>query len=165
MDKSRQGNPEPAQGLIIESPGLLRTRQRVVEFVVTLIFWALLVYFWQPLVSLFGWVHHSLTTSNDSTILSLYDADIYEIKMYFVILFVLLFAYFLWAKINQWRFQGKERRSTNVPVDIQAVAQQYGVEASTLSVWRQYRLMVVELDDTGKICSVDPGALSSRVQS
>jgi len=160
MDKSRPGNPKPAQGLIIESPGLLRTRQRVAEVGVTLAFWAVLLYLWQPLASLLAWLIQGGVTYQHFTQGAQTEETLRVIRIYFSSLFVLVVLYISWAKLNQYRFRGKEQRSVRPPVDVNAVAEYYNVDVATLPRWRRIRQMVVDLDSDGKLTDVQCGPLS-----
>ncbi len=90
MDKSRQGNPEPSQGLIIESPGLLGTRRRLTEVGVTLAFWFALLYLWQPLVSLLAWFIQGGLVYQYVALPSQHDDLLQLLKVYFSTLSVLL---------------------------------------------------------------------------
>ena len=161
MDKSRPGNPKPAQGLIIESPGLLRTRQRIAEVGVTLAFWAVLLYLWQPLASLLAWLFQGGVTYQYSIPGEQAEETLRVIRVYFSSLLVLVVLYISWAKLNQYRFRGKEQRSVRPPADVHAVAQYYNVDVTALSRWRCIRQMVVDLDSVGKLTDVQFGPLSS----
>jgi biofilm PGA synthesis protein PgaD len=160
MDKSRPGNPKPAQGLIIESPGLLRTRQRIAEVGVTLVFWAVLLYLWHPLASLLAWLFQDVVTYQYLISEAQVEEMLRVISIYFFSLLVLLVLYISWAKWNQYRFRGKEQRSGRPPVDVDAVAEHYNVDVAALPRWRRIRQMVVDLDSDGKLTDVQCGPLS-----
>jgi poly-beta-1,6-N-acetyl-D-glucosamine biosynthesis protein PgaD len=82
------------------------------------------------------------------------------IKIYFSSLFVLVVLYISWAKLNQYRFRGKEQRSVHPPVDVRAVAEYYNVDVAALGRWRRIRQMVVDLDSDGKLTDAQCGPLS-----
>ena len=60
MDKSRSryANPEERlkEGLIISRPELKDARHRIAEVGVTLFFWGVMLFLWQPLISLLAWL-------------------------------------------------------------------------------------------------------------
>ena len=164
MDKSRQGNPEPSQGLIIESPGLLGTRRRLTEVGVTLAFWFALLYLWQPLVSLLAWFFQGGLIYQTVALPSQHDDLLQLLKVYFSTLSVLLVLYFSWAKVNEWRFRGREQRTPRPPIDSCTIGKHYGVDPGNLEKWRRFNQMVVELDDSGHIATVRQGSLASYLE-
>ena len=161
MDKSRQGNPEPSQGLIIESPGLLGTRRRLTEVGVTLAFWFALLYLWQPLVNLLAWLLQGGLIYQTVALPPQYDDLLQLLKVYFSTLSVLLVLYYFWAKGNEWRFRGLEQRTPRPPIDSRTVGKHYGVDPGNLEKWRRFNQMVVELDDSGQVATVQQGSLVS----
>jgi len=161
MDKSRQGNPEPSQGLIIELPGLLGGRQRLAEAGVTLAFWFALLYLWQPLVNLLVWFLQGGLIYQTVVFPPEHDDLLQLLKVYFSTLSGLLVLYFFWAKGNEWRFRGREQRAPRPPIDSRRVGKHYGVDPGNLEKWRRFNQMVVELDDSGHVVTVRQGSLVS----
>ncbi|HCF72340.1 MAG: poly-beta-1,6-N-acetyl-D-glucosamine biosynthesis protein PgaD [Proteobacteria bacterium] len=160
MDKPGSGHPEPSEGLIIESPGLLSRPQRIVEIIVTLIVWIAILYLWQPLVRLLWWLVQSGLTDNN---MSLPDEHIRLLQIFqnFLLpLLAILIVYLGWAKVNQWRFRGREQRASRTPIDAASVSQHYKVDPEKLRMWRRLRQMVIELSDTGYVTSVHRGSLA-----
>ena len=77
-----------------------------------------------------------------------------------MLLLAILIVYLGWAKVNQWRFRGREQRASRTPIDAASVSQHYKVDPEKLRMWRRLRQMVVELSDTGYVTSVHRGSLA-----
>ena len=65
---------------------------------------------------------------------------------------VLLFA---WARYNQMRFRGKERRKAMPVVTIADYARMYGFAPEEIAAWQSARILVMHHNDDGQLVQVD----------
>lgn len=141
--------------IVIDNPQLQSRGQRVVFGGITLFFWMLWVYIWLPLVSLAAWgfgiqLFYKEMIVNDGLAGLLATASIYAVTVIFLAL--LLGA---WAVYNYARFHGKTRRSSAPPVSTQQMAQFFGVDEPSLTVWQEQRHLVVHFGDGAQVRQVD----------
>jgi biofilm PGA synthesis protein PgaD len=64
-----------------------------------------------------------------------------------------------WARYNQLRFRGRERRRPATPVTLKDLSEQYGRPVSDVAEWQQARILTLHHDETGRLQSVELGAL------
>ncbi|NVK21725.1 MAG: poly-beta-1,6-N-acetyl-D-glucosamine biosynthesis protein PgaD [Kangiellaceae bacterium] len=120
---------------IIDKPESLKAHHKVTAVSMSVIFWFVTFYLWQPLISLIAWLmgfnlfhYHMITLEGFK--------GFYELLLYYVlIIFVLGFLFLLWAKVNQWRFRGKDKRKVSPPVSQADVANYFKVPAQSYQQW------------------------------
>lgn len=72
------------------------------------------------------------------------------------IIFLMTLALFLWARINQLRFRGKEHRLRRPDATDERIAQDFGVDPVQRRFWQQSRVLRVHFDDAARITKVVP---------
>jgi biofilm PGA synthesis protein PgaD len=63
-----------------------------------------------------------------------------------------------WARYNQLRFRGRERRKAPAPVTLKALSERYVRPVSDLAEWQQARVLTLHHDETGQLLRADIGA-------
>lgn len=119
--------------LIISKPERIKPIQKLSELTVTMLFWMIIFYLWQPLISFIAWsfgykwyYQHMITLGGiEHVINALLD--------YLSVILMLGGALILWAITNKWRFKNKNKRSSINPVDSKAIAQHFNVESEDLA--------------------------------
>lgn len=160
MEKSGSRVTEHRE-LIIESPSILRLKDRFAEVGITLFFWMLMLYLWQPVFSLLGWLFQGYAFYHHMMDLGGYQA-FGDIALTYVWLIILIDGTFLiWARINQLRFRGVERRKQVADTSLLEHALYCNVDARDVERWREYRQMVVTFGDDGYISGATPEPLAS----
>jgi biofilm PGA synthesis protein PgaD len=159
MEKSGPGLTKPRQ-LIINSRGSLRLRDRWAEVGVTLFFWLLLIYMWQPLLSVLAWFFQGYVFYHHMVTLEGYQSFSDSVLRYFLLILLFGGVFLLWARINLWRFRGNERRET--PPDTLLLEQSlyFNVDPVAVQQWRCYKRMVVAFDEQGNMVN----AVSSLIK-
>src|SRR5690625_5279565 len=115
-----------ASELIIDQPHLVRPGQKATALGVTLLFWGMLLYLWQPLISLVAWGFNIRLFHSHMIILGGYQALVDQLLPYALVIACLGTALLLWARLQQWRFSGEGRRRASPEVKPAAMAEHFG---------------------------------------
>jgi biofilm PGA synthesis protein PgaD len=59
-----------------------------------------------------------------------------------------------WARYNQFRFRGRERRKFVAPVTVSDFASFYGFPASQIADWQEARILTIDHDKEGRLTRV-----------
>ncbi|MBK8675978.1 MAG: poly-beta-1,6-N-acetyl-D-glucosamine biosynthesis protein PgaD [Cellvibrionales bacterium] len=105
MEESRSRVTEPRQ-LIIEAPSVLTLKDRIAEVGVTLFFWLLLLYLWQPVLSFLAWMFQGYVSYRHMFSLGGYRAVLDILQSYVSYIGLMTGLLFVWAFYNQLRFGG-----------------------------------------------------------
>ena len=138
-------------GLVINHPELVRPGQRLTAMGITLFFWAVLLYLWQPLLSLIAWGFNIRLFYNHMIVLGGYHAFVELLQFYAMVVACLGGALILWARINQWRFRGRDRRRGSAETDAQALCATFGLQREALDQARACDNLTVTLAEDGSI--------------
>lgn len=144
-----------ADKLIIDSPRLVRPGQKLTAWGVTLLFWGMLLYLWQPLISLLAWGLNIRLFYSHMIILGGYQAFVDLLAFYGLVILCLSGALLVWARVQQWRFRGVERRQQRAVVPLDEMASRFAVEAGELQVARTARRLRVRLAADGRVAELE----------
>ncbi len=143
------------EDLIIDRPSTLGVPEQITRMSITLFFWLCLFYIWQPLISMVAWVFKIKLFYDHMIILGGYRAFIATALIYLSVVCVLGGALILWAKIQQWRFSGVERRSEMPRLTQDQLADYYHVPSQFLIEWQTYKNATVYFDGHHQFESVE----------
>jgi biofilm PGA synthesis protein PgaD len=143
---SRNRNP-----LIIERADLLSRRHRLTAAGITLFFWAALLYLWQPVISLIAWSINIRLFYNHMVVLGGYQAFLDLLAFYAIVILVLGGGLILWAKSNEWRFRGRNRRGARGDSDDARDIERYAIDRATLAEWRGRKRMKIAVGQDGRL--------------
>jgi biofilm PGA synthesis protein PgaD len=140
--------------LIIDKPHLQNHYARYWWGMVTFIFWAVYVYLWMPLITLFAWwigvkLFHINFIQQDGA-----AALLDNLALYALIILLISTTLILWAYIEQLRFKGKHRRQTGNTVTVQQVADKYKINEHKLARIRKKKVLEVHFSNQGEISSI-----------
>jgi biofilm PGA synthesis protein PgaD len=139
------------ESLIINRPDLVPSTQKWTAWGITLFFWGALAYLWQPLLSLIAWGFNIRLFYNHMILLGGYHTFLQLVWFYLKVIAVLGGGLILWARINQWRFRGKERRQSLGDTDIHRLLTTYGVSSVELNAASQSRIVTVGFATNGQL--------------
>ncbi len=160
MDESRSRVTEPRQ-LIIDSPSVLRLKDRFAEVSITLFFWLVLLYLWQPVFSLLAWLFQGYAFYRHMFDLGGYGAFGKVALEYLMIICLIDGIFLLWAVVNRLRFRKKDRRQRVTDTSLLEHSLYCRVQPQDVEQWREYRQMVVAFGDDGYISGVTQESLAS----
>lgn len=147
---------------IIDRPSSLRTHERLTGMGVTILFWGALVYMWQPLISMVAWAFKIKLFYNHMVVLGGY-ASFIDLTVIYISVILALSAIFLgWARINQWRFQGKEKRTSQKNVINEVLSRDFNVNLFELELWQLEKNISLQLDEKGYITGVKPRQIQGK---
>ncbi len=148
--------------LIIDRPDLVRPGQKLTAMGITLFFWGLLFYLWQPLLSLIAWGLNIHLFYNHMILLGGHRVFLRLLTFYLSVIACLGGGLILWARINQWRFRGKERRlARHSSTDLPRLSGMFGLPESARAASLDRRIVTVHFGQDGGIERLEHEAPSS----
>ena len=145
-----------AEKLIINEPRLVPSGQKLTAWGITLFFWAALLYLWQPLLSLIAWGLNINLFYNHMILLGGYKTFVHLLLFYVLVISVLSGGLILWARINQWRFRGRERRHGIDATDLLGMCIDFGVASDSRALAVASPVVMVHFATDGKIAALVP---------
>ena len=139
------------QDLIIDKPEALRTHHKVTYVGVTFIFWLLIFYLWQPFISLIAWYFGFQFFYEHMIELGGYKEFGNILLLYAKVIAVLGLIFMSWAKINEWRFKGKNRRKEGVRVTQQEIADYFKMDMAKLNSLITAKTVSLDITDNMEI--------------
>lgn len=137
--------------LIIERPDLQTLTQRFGSVSLTLIFWAIYLYLWLPLIGAFAWLTEGYFFY-DNLIANEGYVELGNILIiYAYVVLAMNVAFFAWARVNFRRFRGTQRRSFVNPVETNQIAQRFHVPAQVVKGWHRSKSTFIYFDHRGEI--------------
>lgn len=146
---------ETADYLIIDRPSVLRRSERLAAGGVTLAFWFAMFYLWQPLIGLIAWLFNSKLFYEHMIVLGGFRGFMEVLLAYLGIIFVLGGGLIFWAKINQWRFRGKEKRTLPPKATAEEIAHFFDVDSEQLKQWQSMKNARVYFDQGDHVAHVE----------
>jgi biofilm PGA synthesis protein PgaD len=143
-------SPDKKPDLIIDRPDWVRPGQKFTALGVTLLFWGALLYLWQPLLSLLAWGLNIHLFYNHMIVMGGYHAFLNLLLFYSIVIAILGGGLILWARINQWRFRGKNRRTVVFSTDQSQMCREFAVDPEGLDGLRAARRLTIKLTPEGK---------------
>lgn len=144
-------NPAKKNPLIIDRPDWVRPGEKLTALGITLVFWGALLYLWQPLLSILAWGLNIHLFYNHMIVMGGYHAFLNLLVFYAIVIGILGGGLILWARINQWRFRGKNRRTGEFFTDEARLCQDFGLTAEQLSELRGAARLTILLGADGRI--------------
>jgi biofilm PGA synthesis protein PgaD len=147
--------------LIIHNAGAVKSHQKFTAAGITLLFWGALLYMWQPLISAVAWAFHIKLFYEHMIVLGGYNAFLQLAAFYVITAGSLMLSLFTWAKVNQFRFSGKDKRNEITQVSDANMANWFDVPVQHLVDWKQAKRVQIQLNDAGDIVEVRDNPQSS----
>lgn len=137
--------------LIINKPEALKTHHKVTYVGVTFIFWLIIFYLWQPFISLVAWYFGFQFFYDHMIELGGYKEFGSILLLYTQIIAGLGVVFVAWAKVNEWRFKGKDRRKEGALVTHQEVAKHFKIDSNQLSTLINSKNIALDITDDMEI--------------
>jgi biofilm PGA synthesis protein PgaD len=122
---------------------------------VTLIFWAVWIYLWMPLVTLIAWGFGFFRAYTEFRL----EVEVMELTRLVMIYLTIASAFggslLLWAFSEYMRFRHKNRRAMPQSVEPHELAGYANLATDELVVWQSSRCMTAHHDGRGSLLSVD----------
>ncbi|HZP87726.1 MAG TPA: poly-beta-1,6-N-acetyl-D-glucosamine biosynthesis protein PgaD [Burkholderiales bacterium] len=142
--------------LIIEDPELQTTGQKVLYATLTVVFWAVWIYLWLPLITLAGW---AFGVQRFVDVMLVQDGWVTlrdVLAFYLITIAIMGGTLIVWATYNRVRFTGRERRVSTVaePSSVR-LAKTLGAPESTVRGWQTEKCLCVTHDAQGRIGTIE----------
>jgi biofilm PGA synthesis protein PgaD len=141
--------------LIIDKPHWQTRGQRVVFGSVTLVFWAVWIYLWLPILGFVGWLLGVRLAYDQMIIKGGYVGLLHLLGIYALIILALGASLLIWAYYNYFRFRGVDRRAARPPVSVINLSERYQFPAETLDRWITARRLVLHHNQEGRLIGAD----------
>lgn len=155
MGKSRPGYPK-LNDLIISVPKLQSLRKRFASALLTLIFWAIWLYLWIPLITLIGWLLGFDSVYFQMIELKGLNTLVDRLGLFAAAIALLALTLGSWALYNFLRFRGADYRKPFPPVSDQELSAFFKVEKKKLLNAKNSRFITVRFTDEGQISELVP---------
>ena len=132
---------------IIDKPEALNIHHKMTALSLTFIFWFITFYLWQPLISLIAWAFGYKIFYQQMIVLGGFKGFLELVEVYGFIIAALGSIFLLWAKINQWRFRGKEKRNQAPVVEEWQVAEYFDLDYTTHQLWLKQKNITLLVND------------------
>jgi biofilm PGA synthesis protein PgaD len=133
----------------IDAPELMTRPERTRDAVATALLWAVYVYLWVPLVSLFAW-WLGFEFAYDVMVRAGGASSLKNVLVDYSIAVGIIFAVVtLWSFSNRIRFRGLNRRKISAAVSDEELADQFGIDAAQVAHLRQQKIVAIDFDDKG----------------
>jgi biofilm PGA synthesis protein PgaD len=153
MDQSGPRHP-PLISPLVERPDLQSPRQRTLYGAVTVVFWALWVYLWVPVLALLAWALGVEQAYKYMVVLGGYVDVIRLVGIYALVILALGGGLILWAAYNILRFRGVENRTHALPVTAVEIGQYFGTDPALVARWQEEKRLYVSHDPEGRVSDV-----------
>ncbi|MCB1742470.1 MAG: poly-beta-1,6-N-acetyl-D-glucosamine biosynthesis protein PgaD [Gammaproteobacteria bacterium] len=141
----------PDQPPIIERPDLQSLVQRYGSWSLTLIFWGIYLYLWLPALSALAWLAEGHFVYSQIVMYPGWSVLGRLLLTYLLVIVCLSGALIVWARINQHRFSGVERRQPPEAVGEADLASDFEVPLAMVRLWHRDRRVVLHFDGHGRI--------------
>jgi biofilm PGA synthesis protein PgaD len=137
--------------LIIDRPGLQTARQRLLFGSMTVVFWALWIYLWLPILALIGWALGFKIAYYEMVVKNGYVGLLHLLGFYVTVIVCLGASLLIWAYYNLARFRGVMRRKSVPNSSSPGVAERYRIAPEDLALWKRERRLVLHHDADGRL--------------
>ena len=142
--------------LIIDNRMALKTHHKVTSVGITLIFWAVIFYLWQPLISMVAWAFGFKVFYEHMIILGGFEGFVEMLARYALIISLLGGGLLLWAIVNKKRFKNKIRRASGIKVDSESISNFFKVDTYDRVDWVNAKNLNISISDDSEIsCSIN----------
>jgi biofilm PGA synthesis protein PgaD len=140
---------------IIDKPQWQTARQRAVFGFVTVLFWAIWLYLWLPVLAVIGWLLGIDIAYREMVMKHGYVELVDDLGLYTFIVCCLGGSLLIWAYYNFFRFRGVERRKERTPVTFEQISRHYQIAPDELRRWTRAPRLVIHHSVDGRVTGAD----------
>ncbi len=129
--------------LIINKPHALNRKNRLTSASLTFIFWLMLFYLWQPLISLIAWGFGFKVFYEHMIILGGFEGFLEMLSFYLLVISIMSSLLIMWAIYNRLRFKNKTKRQATTTVSAQDMADFFKVNADLQHQWKTKKNLTI----------------------
>jgi biofilm PGA synthesis protein PgaD len=140
---------------IIDKPQWQTARQRAVFGSVTLLFWALWIYLWLPVLAVIGWLLGLNIGYHEMVMKHGYIELVDQLPLYTFVVICLGGSLLIWAYYNYFRFRGVERRKERACVTVEQTGARFMIAPTELRRWSAAPRLVIHHSVDGQVLRAD----------
>jgi biofilm PGA synthesis protein PgaD len=122
---------------------------------VTVLFWALWIYLWLPVLAAIGWLLGIKIAYHEMVMRQGYIELVHQLGLYAFIIFCLGGSLLIWAYYNYFRFRGIERRKERPRVTLEETSARCMIAPEELRRWASAPRLVIHHSDDGRVLRAD----------
>lgn len=142
--------------VIIRSPDRLRLPHHLTSASLTVFFWSILIWLCQPVFTLAAWYFNFSVAKDQMADEQGWQALTSLAAAYGSSIVVICSALLIWARIQQWRFRGKEKRRWPVELSNEQVAHWFGTDPFARRHWMRLRHTNVYFNEGSQAMTIRP---------
>jgi biofilm PGA synthesis protein PgaD len=150
--KNRRNKPRIK--LILNMPDKVSVPTKIGSGIFTVVFWALFIYLWVPLITLVAWaigIYHAYSEVK-------YAQELLNLRhlvfIYSMVVLLLCGSLLLWALKEYLRFRDSTRRRIPIPVESTELADYAKLDEEHIVTWQGIRRMIAHHDEHGNLHKV-----------
>ena len=142
--------------VIIRRPDRLRLPHHVTGATLTVFFWGLMLWMLQPALTLAAWYLNIGNIGEKMATEEGWQAFMALLWVYGITITVMCSSLLIWARVQQWRFRGKEKRNWPLELSNQQVAQWFGADPFARRHWMRLRHSNAYFDEATQSLTIRP---------
>ena len=142
--------------MIIDKPENMKVSHYITSASLTVFFWGIAAWLAQPAFTILAWYINTRIGYEHMVILSGWNALADLAGIYVLSIAAMCGALLGWARLQQWRFRGKEKRKFTPELSNDEVSMWFGTNSFTRRHWMRLRNMNVYFDDENQMLQVKP---------
>ena len=147
---------QQAHKYIIRSPERVTAGHHTASVTMLLTMWSLFLWLLAPFATALFWYIFGEVAWHQMREYEGWRWVVDVLPLWLGIIFLMSLALFLWARINQLRFRGHEKRTRLPDVGGDAIAKDFGVDPVQREFWLKSRVLAVAFDEKSRITPVAP---------
>ena len=148
--------------LIIDRPTLQTSRQRMLFGSMTVLFWALWIYLWLPILALIGWYLGVKIAYTEMVVKNGFSGLVHLLGWYIAVIAIMGATLLIWAYYNFARFRQVSRRKRIEIAARLTPSERYGIRAEVLASWSRAPRLVLRHDAAGKLLGEADGGSAAN---
>lgn len=149
---------------IINKSSKLSWLRKLTAFSLSLLFWCILFYLWQPLLITFldyfeigQVVEREILAARVNTLIETFVS-------YGIVVLILAITFIIWAKYNQINYGRNEKRTFRKNIPDQDIAEYFKIPENDLKHWQQQKNLTVSLSEQNDISVTTnpPGSIKEK---
>lgn len=142
---------KPRYKLILNMPDLVARHTKIGSSIFTILFWAIFVYLWMPVITVIAWMAGLYHSYGEMTYMNEIDDLKHLALVYAMIVVALGGSLLLWALHEYLRFRKVNRRREPIAVNNHEMAAFINIHEDEITAGQNARRLVVQHSANGKV--------------
>lgn len=146
---------KPRYKLILNMPDLVARHTKIGSSIFTVVFWAIFVYLWMPLITVVAWMFGFYRTYSEAIYTQEVSTFQHLALVYGLIILALGGSLLAWALQEYLRFRNVNRRREPVIVELAELAHYTKLEEHHIATWQNTRRLIAHHTPHGSVLHID----------